>query len=59
MQGQIGTQRIGGGQADVFGDVRLGNERRLASYGDGQEDQPDCDQTIDGRRLHGRIDEDA
>ncbi len=59
MQRQIRAQRIGGGQADVFGHVRLGNESRLRGQGDNQEDKADCDQPIDGRRLHRRIDEDA
>ena len=59
VQGQIGPQRIGGGQADVFGDVCLGDERRLGDQGDRQKDEPDDDQSIDGHRLHGRIDEDA
>ena len=36
-----------------------GNESRLGRHGHGQEDEPDDDQTIDGRRLRGRIDEDA
>jgi hypothetical protein len=59
VQRKVGPQRIGGGPANAFAEVRRSNEQRLLQDRSGEEEQRESYEEVQRRLRSRRIDERA